>query len=79
MQAGGPQIQHTLQALDQFPLQLFQKGQITLSYSFKPDQVTCVCKVLQQLGHIDQLSAFLWTLLACEEFQKHEYARVRPA
>ena len=32
LQAGGPQIQHTLQALrDQFPLQLFQtERQITL-------------------------------------------------
>ena len=76
LQAGGPQIQHTLQALDQFPLHLFQKGLVPpdkLPYpSFKPDQVACVCEVLQQQGHIDRLAAFLWTLPACEEFQKHE-------
>ena len=46
LQAGGPKIQHTLQALDQFPLQLFQKGLVPpdkLPYpSFKPNQVACV-------------------------------------
>ena len=34
--------------------------------------MACVCEVLQQQGHIDRLAAFLWTLPACEEFQKHE-------
>ena len=75
LQAGGPQIQHTLQALDQFHLP-FQKGLVPpdkLPYPcFKPDQVACVCEVLQQQGHIDRLGAFLWTLPACEEFQKNE-------
>nr|BAF56229.1 Six-C [Anthopleura japonica] len=42
------------------------------SFSFTPEQVACVCEVLQQSGDIERLGRFLWSLPECETIQKNE-------
>lgn len=42
------------------------------SFSFTPEQVACVCEVLQQSGDIERLGRFLWSLPECETVQKNE-------
>ncbi|CAF1187124.1 unnamed protein product [Adineta steineri] len=39
---------------------------------FTPEQVACVCEVLQQSNDIQRLGDFLWTLPSCEHFHTHE-------
>ena len=42
------------------------------AYDLSPEQVACVCDVLQQSGNIERLARFLWSLPACEQIQKNE-------
>lgn len=42
------------------------------TFSFTPEQVACVCEVLQQSGDIERLGRFLWSLPECETIQKNE-------
>ncbi|CAF2684908.1 unnamed protein product [Rotaria sp. Silwood2] len=39
---------------------------------FTPEQVACVCEVLQQSNDIQRLGDFLWTLPTFEHFHNHE-------
>lgn len=42
------------------------------SFNFTPEQVACVCEVLQHSGEMDRLARFLWSLPDCEAVQKDE-------
>lgn len=42
------------------------------SFAFTPEQVCCVCEVLQQEGRIDRLARFLCTLPPCETLHNLE-------
>lgn len=42
------------------------------TFSFTPEQVACVCEVLQQSGDIERLGRFLCSLPECETIQKNE-------
>ena len=39
---------------------------------FTPEQIACVCEVLQQGGSIDRLARFLWSLPNCDEISNNE-------
>ena len=42
------------------------------TFGFTQEQVACVCEVLQNSGHVDRLSRFLWSLPACDHLHKNE-------
>lgn len=42
------------------------------TFNFTPEQVACVCEVLQHSGEMDRLARFLWSLPECENVQKDE-------
>ncbi|CAF5129185.1 unnamed protein product, partial [Rotaria magnacalcarata] len=44
----------------------------TIGSIFTPEQVACVCEVLQQSNDIQRLGDFLWTLPTCEHFHNNE-------
>lgn len=44
----------------------------TIGSIFTPEQVACVCEVLQHSNDIQRLGEFLWTLPTCEPFHNHE-------
>lgn len=49
-----------------------QQRRMLPTFSFTPEQVACVCEVLQQSGDIERLGRFLWSLPECETIQKNE-------
>ncbi|CAF0824630.1 unnamed protein product [Adineta ricciae] len=44
----------------------------TIGSIFTPEQVACVCEVLQQSNDIQRLGDFLWNLPTCEHFHNNE-------
>ena len=50
----------------------FPDGPSIPTLGFTPEQIACVCEVLQQEGRIERLARFLWSLPDCDEITNNE-------
>ncbi len=50
----------------------YLEGAGVSTVGFTPEQIACVCEVLQQGGSVDRLARFLWSLPSCDEICNNE-------